>query len=181
MSEGLSKLVEADMSQIPKVVGKGGSDRDRVMKLLAHAFLRLWTRIALESGQKLTMSPSQFVVGTYEGQMRWVLNETVDYRGIAQLSLTGVARRRYVLTGETYIQKGEERGRMVFALEEEKVKDRPVYVNYLVYDAPLTEFDINGALENLKLVVPKWLETIMSNDDGPLWNACKDQLECVGV
>src|SRR4030066_452979 len=168
MSEGLSKLVEADMSQIPKVVGKGGSDRGRVMKLLAHAFLRLWTRIALESGQKLTMSPSQFVVGTYEGQMRWVLNETVDYRGIAQLSLTGVARRRYILTGETYIQKGEERGRRVFALEGEKVKDRPVYVNYLVYDAPLPELDINGALENLKLIVPKWLETIPSNNHGPL-------------
>jgi len=169
------------MSQIPQVTGKGGSDRDRVMRLLAHSFLRLWTRIALESGQKLTMSPSQFVVGTYEGQMRWVLNETVDYRGLAQLSLTGVARRRYVLTGETYIQKGEERGRMIFALEEEKVKDRPVYVNYLVYDATLAEFDINGVLENLKLVVPKWLETIKSNDDGPLWNACKDQLECVGI
>ena len=174
-------MIEADMSQIPQVTGKGGSDRDRVMRLLAHSFLRLWTRIALESGQKLTMSPSQFVVGTYEGQMRWVLNETVDYRGLAQLSLTGVARRRYVLTGETYIQKGEERGRMIFALEEEKVKDRPVYVNYLVYDATLAEFDINGVLENLKLVVPKWLETIKSNDDGPLWNACKDQLECVGI
>ncbi len=181
MSEGLSKLVEDDMSQIPQVVGRGGSDRDRAMKEMAHVFLRLWTRIALESGQKLTMSPSQFVVGTYEGQMRWVLNETVDYRGIAQLSLTGVAKRRYVLTGETYIQKGDERGRMVFALEEEKVKDRPVYVNYLVYDAPLNEFDIRGAVENLRLIVPKWLETILSNDDQPLWKACKEQLECVGI
>lgn len=181
MSEGLAKLVDEDMSQIPQVVGKSGSDRDRVMKLLAHSFLRLWTRIALESGQKLSMSPSQFVVGTYEGQMRWVLNETVDYRGIAQLSLTGVARRRYVLTGETYIQKGEERARMVFALEDQKVKDRPVYVNYLVYDAPLSEFEIRGAVENLKLIMPKWLETITSNDDGPLWTACEEQLECVGI
>ena len=181
MSEGLARLVEEDMSQIPQVVGKSGSDRDRVMKLLAHSFLRLWTRIALESGQKLSMSPSQFVVGTYEGQMRWVLNETVDYRGIAQLSLTGVARRRYVLTGETYIQKGEERARMVFALEDQKVKDRPVYVNYLVYDAPLSEFEIRGAVENLKLIMPKWLETITSNDDGPLWTACEEQLECVGI
>ena len=181
MSEGLSKLVEADMSQIPEIQGKGGSDRDRVMKLLAHAFLRLWTRIALESGQKISMSPSQFVVGTYEGQMKWVLNETVDYRGIAQLSLTGVAKRRYILTGETYIQKGEERGRLVFALEEEKVRDRPVYVNYLVYDAPLSSFDIIEAIRNMKPILPKWLETITSNDDSPLWSACEELLECVGA
>jgi hypothetical protein len=181
MSEGLARLIEEDMSQIPSVTGKGGSNRDRVMKLIAHTFLRLWTRVALETGQKLTMSPSQFVVGTYEGQMRWMLNETVDYRGIAQLSLTGVSKRRYVLNGETYIQKGEERGRMVFALEEEKVKDRPVFVNYLVYDAPLNEFDVHGAVENLKIIMPKWLETIITSDDRPLWEACREHLECVGV
>jgi hypothetical protein len=181
MSEGLSKQIETDRSQIPQVVGKSGSDRDRAMKLMAHAFLRIWTRIALESGQKLTMSPSQFVVGTYEGQMKWVLNDTVDYRGIAQLSLTGVSRRRYVLTGETYIQKGVEKARIVFALEEEKVKDRPVFVNYLVYEAPLNEFQVSGAVENLKLIMPKWLETIVTDDDGPLWSACRDSLDCVGV
>lgn len=169
------------MAQIPQVTGKGGSDRDRAMKLLAHAFLRLWTRIALESGQRLSMSPSQFVVGTYEGQMRWVLNETVDYRGIAQLSLTGVAKRRYVLSGETYIQKGEERGRIIIALEEEKVKDRPVYVNYLLYDAPLSEFNLTGAVENIKHIMPRWLETITTGDDKPLWSACEEHLECVGV
>jgi hypothetical protein len=181
MAEGLSKLVDSDMSQIPIVLSEGDTDRDRIMKLCAHAFLRLWTRLALESGQRLNMSPSQFVLGSYEGQMRWVLNEAVDYKGLAQLSIGGVSRRRHSLIAESYVLKGEERFRLFFALEEEKVKNRPVFVNYLVYDSPLKEFDLNAAIAGLKPVLPQWLETIMTGDDKPLWNSCKEKLECVGI
>jgi hypothetical protein len=181
MAETLLKMIDADMSQIPPVVSKGETDRDRIMKLLAHAFLRLWTRLALESGQRLNLSPTQFVLGTYEGQMRWILNETVDYKGIAQIGLGGTFRRSHSLIAETYVQKGEERVRLFFALEEEKVKNKPVFVNYLVYDSTLAEFDLNAAISGLKPLVPKWLETVMRGDDKPLWNTCKELLECVGI
>lgn len=181
MAEGLFRTVENDMAQIPVSSVKADSERDRVMKLMAHAFLRLWTRLALESGQRLTLSPSQFTLGTYDGQMRWALSETVDYRNISELSLGGTFKRRHSLIAETYVLKGEERVRLFLALEEEKVKNRPVYVNYLAYDELLKDFDLNAAIEGLKPVLPQWLETITTADDKPLWNACKEKLECVGI
>ncbi len=181
MAEALMKLLDADMAQIPPVLSKGETDRNRTMKILAHAFLRLWTRLALESGQRLNLSPSQFVLGTYEGQMKWTLNDTVDYKGIAQLGLGGTFKRRHSLIAETYVQKGEERVRLFFALEDEKVKNKPVFVNYLVYDSLLKDFDLNSALSGLKQVIPKWIETISTADDKPLWSTCKEKLECVGI
>jgi len=181
MAEALMKLLDADMAQIPPVLSKGETDRNRTMKILAHAFLRLWTRLALESGQRLNLSPSQFVLGTYEGLMKWTLNDTVDYKGIAQLGLGGTFKRRHTLVAETYVQKGEERVRLFFALEDEKVKNKPVFVNYLVYDSLLKDFDLNSALSDLKQVIPKWLETITTADDKPLWSICKEKLECVGI
>ena len=181
MSESLMRQIDEDMAKIPAVAAVGERDRDRIMKLFAHSFLRLWTRLALESGQRLNMSPSQFVLGIYDGQMRWALNESVDYKSLAQLSIGGVSRRRHSLIAETYVQKGEERARVFFALEEEKVKNRPVYVNYLVYDEALKDFDLTTAVAALKPLIPSWLETIMTADDKPLWSTCKENLECVGV
>lgn len=181
MAEALMKMLDADMAQIPPVLSKGETDRNRTMKILAHAFLRLWTRLALESGQRLNLSPSQFVLGTYEGQMKWILNDTVDYKGIAQFGLGGTFKRRHSLIAETYVQKGEERVRLFFALEDEKVKNKPVFVNYLVYDSSLKDFDLNSALSVLKQVIPQWIETIMTADDKPLWSTCKEKLECVGI
>jgi len=181
MAGSLLKSFEADISQMPRVEEGTDTPRDRVMKSLAHAYLRLWTRLALESGQRLTLSPSQFTMGTYEGQMRWVLNEGVDYKGISQLSMGATFRKKHSLVAETYVVKGDERARVFFSLEEEKVKGRPVFVSYLVYDAPLREFNAVAAMEALKPVLPAWLETITSADDKPLWSACDDLLECVGI
>jgi hypothetical protein len=181
MSEALLKAVDSDMSQIPVASAKGDTPRDRVMRLLAHMLLRVWTRMALESGQKLSMSPSQYVLGTYDGQMRWTLSESVNYKGISQLSISGIAKRRYSLAAETYVLKGDERIRLMFSLEEEKVKNKPVYVNYLVFDAALEGFDLGAAIASLKPVLPKWLETIVTLDDKPLWDYCDSQLECVGI
>ncbi|MGQ9587700.1 MAG: hypothetical protein ACUVT7_04890 [Thermoplasmata archaeon] len=181
MAEALTKLVDADMAAIPIATVRGDTERDRVMKLCAHMFLRLWTRLALESGQRLAMSPNQFILGIYDGQMRWSLNETVDYSRIAHLEIGTTFRRKHMLRAETYVLKGIERARVFYALEEEKVKNQPVFVNYLVYDALLKDFDVMAAVEALKPALPRWLETIMTGDERPLWNFCKEQLECVGI
>ncbi len=181
MAEGLSKLVDSDMAGVPVSSVSAPTERDRVLKILAHAYLRLWTRLALESGQKLKLAPSQYVLGTYEGQMNWHLNEAVDYRGLAQLQMGTTFRKTHMLVSETYILKGEERVRVFFALEDERVKGKPVFVDYLVYDAPVGEFDLAKVVDALKPILPSWLETITTADDGPLWKACEDKLECVGI
>jgi hypothetical protein len=121
MTEGLLKQLDIDLTTIPPVIAKEDSERDRVMRLCAHAFLRLWTRIALESGQRLSLSPSQFVLGTYDGQMRWNLSDSVDYKGIAQIGIAGTSKRHHSLIAETYIIKEREEGEMVLrALEERR-------------------------------------------------------------
>jgi hypothetical protein len=182
MAGNILKQVDADVATIPAVtVSKGDTERDRVMKLIAHAYLRLWTRLALESGFRLRLSPMQFVLGTYEGQMNWHLNEAVDFKRIAQLELGGKFKKKHGLVAETYELKGEERVRLFFALEEEEVKNRPVLVSYLVHDSSLDDFDVKAAVDALKPVLPAWLETITSADDAPLWNWCKEKLECVGI
>ena len=182
MADGLLKQVDADILTIPSVtMSKGDTERDRIMRLLAHTYLRLWTRLALESGFRLRLSPMQFVLGTYEGQMKWHLNEAVDFKRIAQLELGGKFKKKHGLVAETYELKGEDRVRLFFALEEEEIKNRPVLVNYLVYDVAMNEFNVKAAVEALKPVLPAWLETITSADDAPLWDYCKEKLECVGI
>lgn len=182
MPDSLSKMLDADVATIPAVtVSKDDTQRDRVMKLLAHTYLRLWTRLALESGFRLRLSPMQFVLGSYEGQMKWHLNESVDFKRIAQLEIGGRFKKKHGLIAETYELKGEDRVRLFFALEEEEVKNRPVLVNYLVYDASMKEFDVKAIVDALKPVLPAWLETITSADDDPLWDFCREKLECVGI
>lgn len=181
MSESLIRSFDADISSVPVSDVKGTTERDRVMKLFAHGFLRLWTRLALESGQKLKMAPSQYVLGSYDGQMHWSLSESVDYKGVAHLEMGATFRKKHSLIAETYVLKGEERARLFFALEEERVRDKPVFVNYLAYDAGLDEFDLTKAFSGLKPVLGAWVETITTGEDGPLWKACKEKLECVGI
>lgn len=174
-------MVDADIETIPPVVSKGDTERDRTMKIIAHAFLRLWTRMALESGFRLRLQPTQFSLGSYEGQMKWSLSESVDFKHIPQLELGGKFKKKHALVAETYELKGEDRVRLFFALEEEEVKNRPVLVNYLVYDIDMKHFDVKEAVESLKPALPPWLETITTADDAPLWNYCKEKLECVGI
>lgn len=181
MSDGVLRQIDADMTTIPPISGKGDSSRVKVMKTLAHAYLRLWTRLALASGQRLELSPNQFELGTYDGQMKWSLNESVDFKDVSQLLMGASFKKRHDLTAETYVQKGDERVRIFFALEEERIRDRPVFVNYLVYDVPIKEFSLAEVIQNLKGVVPQWLETITSADDAPLWDVCRAKLECVGI
>ncbi len=181
MAEGIVKLVEADMAGVPAGSVTAPTERDRVLKVLAHVYLRLWTRLALESGQKLKLAPSQYVLGTYEGQMKWNLNEAVDYRGLAQLQMGTTFRKTHMLVSETYVLKGDDRVRVFFALEDQKVKGKSVFVDYLVYDAPIAEFNLAKVIEALSPLLPAWLETITTADDAPLWKACEEKLECVGI
>lgn len=181
MSDGLWKTIDGDMATVPPVAEKGDTERDRTMKTLAHAFLRLWTRLALESGFRLRLQPTPFSLGTYDGQMRWSLTDNVDFKRLPQIELGGRFKKKHALVAETYVLKGEERVRLFFALEEEEVKGRPVLVSYLVYDASLKDFNLKAAIDALKPAVAPWLDTIITADDGPLWSFCKEKLECVGI
>jgi hypothetical protein len=181
MAESLSNLVDEDMGTIPAVISKDDTERDRTMKILAHAFLRLWTRLALESGFRLRLQPTQFSLGTYEGKMIWHLNDSMDFKRVPQLELGGKFKKRHSLVAETYELKGEDRVRLFFSLEEEEIKNRPVPVSYLVYDIDMRNFDVRSAVDALKPALPAWLETITTADDGPLWSYCKENLECVGI
>lgn len=181
MAEELARLVAEDFAQIPENQVTASSQNERAMKLLSHMFLRLWTRIALETGQRLTLAPPQFALGTYEGKMNWILSENFDFKLLQQIGLSAKYSRRHALVGEVYTQKGEDRVRMFFALEEEEVKGKPVFVNYLIIDTPVTDFSVKSFLGALKPALGNWYETIATKTDGPLWDYCKDKLECVGV
>jgi hypothetical protein len=137
--------------------------------------------MAIETGKRLRLTPSQFVLGSYDGQMRWVLSASVDFMNLADIELGTTIGRRHSLVGETYAVRNDERVRLVFSLEEEQVKAQSLMVNYLVYDEALKGFEAVAAMNSLKPAMPAWISTIAQSDAGPLWTYCKDNLECVGI
>lgn len=181
MADEIVDAFDEDMRTIPVERVTGESENGRVMKLMAHMFLRVWTRMALDAGQKLTMTPFQYSLGTYHGQMSWAINEAFNFEALPQIELGAKYGMRHALVSEVYQQKDEERFRLVFALEEEEVKGQPLMVNYLLYDSSLKEFRFEKAAEALRPALPHWLETVRGRSDGPLFDFCKESLECVGV
>lgn len=181
MADEIVSAFEADMASVPVARVTGENDNERVMKLVAHMFLRIWTRFATETGQKLTMTPFQFSLGTYHGQMNWVVNEALNFKELPLIELGTKYEKKHTLVAESYTAKEEQRARLVFALEDEEVKGRALVVNYLVYDTLLKDFKFEHAAEALKAALPKWFETVINKKDAPLWEFCKDNLECVGV
>lgn len=181
MTDDIVKEFEADMASVQVSKVSGEKDDERVMKLIAHMFLRVWTRIAIEAGQKLTMMPFQYSLGNYQGQMNWSVNEALNFAELPQIEMGTQYVRRHALVAEKYKVKDESRIRLVFAIEEEEVKGKPVAVNYLLYDSTLKAFKFESASDALKAAMPKWFETILTKTDTPLWEYCKDNLECVGV
>ncbi|MDQ1372282.1 MAG: hypothetical protein QG582_1198 [Candidatus Thermoplasmatota archaeon] len=182
MGDEIVRAFEADIASIPIARVSGDDEGERIMKLMAHMFLRVWTRFAVETGQKLTMTPFQYSLGMYHGQMNWAVNEALNFSELPQIELGAAYGRKHVLLAERYKAKEEPRIRLVFSLEEdEEVKGNPVSVNYLLYDSSLKGFKFESAREALKAAVPKWFETVMTRTDAPLWGYCKDNLECVGV
>ncbi|MCJ7562138.1 MAG: hypothetical protein MUO84_03905 [Thermoplasmata archaeon] len=179
MVEEIVRAFESDIESIPLSTIMGETYNERIMKLCVHIMLGLWTRIALETGQKLTMTPYQYSLGIYHGQMNWVLNEALNYKDLPQVELSGTYGKRHALVAESYNKKGEEWMRLVFALDEEDVKGKPLPMNYLLYDVPLTEFAIGPVLDAIKTALPKWVETIRDRSEEPLSTYCKESLEFV--
>ena len=180
MAEEVSRSFKEDVGTISPDALAGMQDRDRLMSLASHIFLRLWTRLALETGQKLKVTPSQFEIGTYKGKMNWILNEGA-LADVDKLTISSVHGRGYSLVAETYELEGAIRGRVYFSLEEEEVKGRPVYVSYLVYDEVAGSFSLDRLSDLLSAALPKWTETIMMKREEPLWDYSREHFECVGV
>lgn len=180
MTEEISRQFKADVGAISTEPLESSPGEDRAKHLVAQVFLRLWTRLALETGKRLRMKPSQFHIGTYKGKMNWVLNEgSLD--GVQRLELAGDKGRAYSLVAETYEFEGEVRTRIFFSLQEDEVKGKPVYVNYLVIDQGLNDFSANAVADSLETILPEWADALMSGDEGPLLSHAKERFECVGV
>ena len=180
MIDEISRQFKADVASIPTEPMDAPSDEDMARRLVAQVFLRLWTRLALETGKRLRMAPSQFDLGTYKGKMNWVINEGgVD--GVQRFELGGGKGKPYIFVAETYEFEGEVRTRMFFSLQEDEVKGKPVYVNYLVIDQGVKDFSPDAVADSLETVLPKWTEALMSDDDSLLLTHAKERFECVGV
>ncbi len=177
MTDDVAQTVESDMQTVPVGDIAAANDRELALKTSAHMFLRLWTRIAIESGQRFELIPSQFVLGSYDGQMQWSLSPSVNFSNVTQIELGTKYARRHMLVAEAYEHKDSERFRLRFSLQEDEVRGEPVFVDYLVYDQPAKDFDMGAALEALRPSLGKWFETIMKRDDAHLLEYCKAQLE----
>ena len=180
MADDISQSFREDLKTIAPEALTGMDERARVMSLVSHLFLRLWTRLTLETGQKLRMSPLQFELGTYKGQMNWTVNEDalVD---LDSIKISSVLGKGYSLAAEVYELNSVLRARVYFSLEEDEVKGEPMFVSYLVYDEAASSFDLGSLAEALSSALPKWSETMMTKKEEPLWSYSKEHFECVGV
>lgn len=180
MADDISRSFRADLETIAPEALAGMDERARVMSLASHLFLRLWTRLALETGQKLRMSPPQFELGTYKGQMNWIVNDgALD--GLDSIKIASVLGKGYSLVAEVYELDGVLRARVSFSLEEDEVKGEPVFVSYLVYDEAASSFDLGSLADAISPVLPKWSETITTKKEDHLWDYSKEHFECVGM
>lgn len=180
MADDIAQSFRADIDTISPESLAGLEDRDRVMSLVCHLFLRLWTRLAMETGQKLRMTPSQFELATYKGKMNWIINEGA-LAGVDMIKMSSVMGKGYSLVAEAYELKKSLRCRVYFSLEEEEVKGQPVFVSYLVYDEAADDFDLGSLADALSPALPSWSETILIKKEEPLWEYSREHFECVGV
>jgi hypothetical protein len=177
MTDDVAQIVESDLQTIPVGDIAASNDRELALKLSAHLFLRLWTRIAIETGQRFELIPSQFVLGTYDGRMQWSLSPSVNFSNVTQIELGTKYARRHALIAETYEHKDKERVRLRFSIQEDEVRGEPMFVDYLVYDESATNFNLGAASEALRPALGKWFETILKREDAHLLEYCKGQLE----
>jgi len=180
MSQDIRQQVKADFDGIPSTVIFGLEGIDLAKSLVAHALLRVWTRMALTTGQKMRMSPSQYDLGIYKGKMNWILNEG-GLEGVSRLEISGSHGRDYVMIGEVYELDGVARARMLFSFQEDEVKGKPVFVSYLAYDQSAKDFDMAGLAGILGPAMSKWADTVALGSEEPLWNYSKEHFECVGM
>ena len=180
MSDDISQAFRTDVTTIPLPTSDAGDDSERAVQLMAHVFLRLWTRMALETGQKMHMSPSQYTIGTYNGKMNWMLNSS-SLEGVDRIEIRSEQGKEHMLVAELYELNGQPRTRVFFSLAEDEVKGKPLFVTYLVYDEALKDFDKDSLATSLAAALPHWYQTLLTKSEGPLWEYARDKLECVGV
>lgn len=180
MSEDTERLFKADVASIPQEPLTSLPDDWRGRHLVAQTFLRLWTRLALETGRRLRMEPSQYSIGTYKGKMNWVINEG-GLDGIDRIELADEKDKAYMLVAEIYESKGVPRTRIFFSLQEDEVKGKPVYVNYLVSDQMLKDFRPETMADSIVTVLPKWADALILGEPGLLVDQAKEHYECVGA
>ena len=180
MSQDIERHFKNDMNAVPVAEFSGLEGPARLKLLIAHAFLRIWTRLALDSGQKLKMSPSQYTIGTYKGKMNWILNEG-GMDGIDRFEIAGSHGKDYSMVGEVYEIAGVPRARILFSFQEDEVKGKPVFVSYLVYDESADGFDTDALANAIAPAMSEWAETIATKTEEPLWSYSKEHFECVGM
>ena len=180
MSQDIQRHFKADMDAIRAEAIGHLEGAARARSLMAHAFLCVWTRLTLDTGHKLEMSPSQYQIGTYRGKMNWLLNEG-GLDGVDRLEISGSHGKEYSLVGEVYELGGVARARILFSFQEDEVRGKPVFVSYLLYDESARDFDIGALTDAMAPAMPKWVDTIYSASEEPLWSYSKERYECVGM
>jgi hypothetical protein len=180
MSQDIRLQVKADLDSIPSAVGSGLEGTDLARFLVAHALLRVWTRMALTTGRKLRMSPSQYDLGIYKGKMNWILNEG-GLDGVSRFEISASHGRDHALVGEVYELDGVARGRILFYFRGDEVREGTVFVTYLVYDQSAKDFDMAALAGVLGPAVSKWVDTVSSGNVEPLWGHSKEHFECIGL
>ncbi|UCE80424.1 MAG: hypothetical protein JSV94_04480 [Methanobacteriota archaeon] len=180
MSQDLERHFKGDMDAIPSATIDGMEAPARARSLIAHAFLRVWTRLAIDTGQKLEMLPSQYRIGTYKGKMNWLLNEG-GLDDVDRLEISGSHGSDYSLVGEVYELEGVARARILFSFQEDEIGGKPVFVSYLVYDESAKDFDNAALAAAMAPSMSKWADTIAKKNVDPLWTYSKENYECVGV
>lgn len=182
MEEDWLDLLDEDFKQMPQpVAGKDAQTRERVMKSLMILFLKIWMRFALDTGIKMTLSPSSEEVAMYHGKNNWSLNQDFNFSALSEIAIANRQKRIHSLKAETYSAHGEDHVRIIFSLEEDRVKGQPVMVSYSVYSSLAKDFSLENAIRSLRPGLGKWFLALAENEPAILWNFCKEKYELVGI
>jgi len=155
--------------------------REHVMRSLLVLFLKIWMRFALDIGVKMDLSPSSEEVAMYHGKNNWSLNQDFNFSALDEISITNKQKKIHSLRAETFTAQGRDHVRIVFSLEEERIKGQPVLVSYSVYSSLANDFSLEDAIRNLRPGLGKWFLSIVRNEPSILWDFCKEKYELVGV
>jgi hypothetical protein len=180
MSQDIRLHVRADLDGIPSAADSGLEGIALARFLVAHTLLRIWTRMALTTGQKLRMSPSQYDLGIYKGKMNWLINEG-GLDGVDRFEISGSRGKEHALIGEAYEMEGVARARILFSFRGNEGADAPVFVTYLAYDQSVNDFDTAALAGILGPAMSKWADSVSAGSEEPLWDYSKEHFECVGM
>lgn len=182
MEEDWLDLLDDDLKQMPPPrITEEVLAREHVMKSLMIVFLKIWMRFALDTGIKMVLSPSSEEVAMYHGRNNWSLNQDFNFSALSEIAIVNKQKRNHSLRAESYTVHGRDHIRIIFSLEEDRVKGQPVMVSYSVYSALAKDFSLQDAVRRLRPSLGKWFLSIAENEPSILWNYCKEKYELVGV